>query len=230
MFTFELIAVDLWGWLVPAVFIVIYLINHLLSAGKGAGQQPAGQQRRRPAGERPLRPQGAPEKGGQTQINTEIEQFLKRANQRRMEKGQREAVPARPKPKEPPKPLSQPLSEQAVDVIPLEHRDFDSVSASVQQHLGGHQFDERAGHLADDISQADENMERHLQQAFGHRLGSLSNSDPLASSTPVTDVQPMATDGRTATAKALAGLLANQDNIRQAIMLKEILERPVDRW
>ena len=33
-----------------------------------------------------------------------------------------------------------------------------------------------------------------------------------------------------ASAKALAGLLANQQNLRQAILLKEILERPVDRW
>ena len=234
MFDLKLFAVDLWGWLVPAVFIIIYLINHLLAAGKAAGgqQQPAGEQRRRAAGpgERPLRPGQPPAQGGPAQINAEIEQFLKRANERKMEKVRRETAPARTPPKEPSKPLSQPLTEQAVDVIPLEHREFDAVAASVQQHLGSRGFQQRAERLADDISQADEHMERHLQAAFGHRVGTLSSSDPVASTTPLTDVGPMATDDRTATAKGLAGLLANQDNIKQAIMLKEILDRPVDRW
>jgi hypothetical protein len=37
-------------------------------------------------------------------------------------------------------------------------------------------------------------------------------------------------DDSNSMARALAGLLVNQQNLRQAILLKEILDRPVDRW
>src|SRR5262245_13275578 len=137
MFHLELIAADLWGWVVPAAFIIIYIINHLLTAGRGGQQQP-GQQRRRaaPQGERPLGQQPPREQGGQAQINAEIEQFLKRANQRRMEKAGREAPQQRKPASEPPKTIAPPLKEQPTDVRTLESRDFDSVATSVAQHLG----------------------------------------------------------------------------------------------
>jgi hypothetical protein len=226
MFELKLIAAGLWEWLIPAVFIVIYLLNHLFTAAKAGGAQRDAQQRRRPpAGERPLRPQPPPQQAGQSQLNAEIEQFLKRANERRMEKTRREGSPtAAPKPPQPP------LVEQAVDVEPLERRDFDAVAASVQQHLGSRGFQQRAEHLGDDVEQAEGEMERHLQEAFSHKVGTLGSAEPLAPPTPVTDVKTIAVEDRNSTALALAGILANQQNIKQAIMLKEILERPIDRW
>jgi hypothetical protein len=231
MLDVKLIAVDVWAWLVPAVFIVIYLLNHLLTAKAGAaGQRNAQQQRRRAAaGERPLRPgpQQQPQQGGPSQLNAEIEQFLKRANERRMEKARgaepARAVPAAPAP-------SEALREQPLDIVPLEPRDFASVSASVEQHLGGHSFQDRAEHMVDDIALADAERARHFKRVFDHRLGKLGDTeiDPNAP----TDVKapPTTRDDPQAAAKAMAGLLANQQNIRQAILLKEILERPVDRW
>ena len=84
------------GFLVPIIFFVIYALNQVLSAkGKPQQQQPGrGQQRRAPQPrperapqrtERPLRP-AQPQGGGAAQLNSEIEQFLKRASQRRPER------------------------------------------------------------------------------------------------------------------------------------------------
>jgi hypothetical protein len=233
MLDVPLIAVDIWAWLAPAVFLLIYLLNHLLANKDPAARQREAQQRRRaaPPGERPLNPKPQPpQPQGQAQLNAEIEQFLKRANERRLEKARR-ADPVRtpiaaPKPAAPPPPREKP-----VDVVPLEHRDFDSVAASVEQHLGGRGFNERAAHMVDDIVEADEERARHLKQVFEHRLGNLDSGAAIARQAPAdVEAAPLTREDPAATAKALAGILANQQNIRQAIVLKEILERPVDRW
>lgn len=229
MFNLPLIA-DVWPWLVGVVFFVIYLLNHLLSAKNGAAKQREAQQRRRMAqAERPPRPQGQPQQGGKSQLNAEIEQFLKRANERRLEKARR-AQPVRSTGPARPNPQPTPEAEEVLEVVPLEPHDFDSVAASVQQHLGGRSFEQRAEHLADDITQTDEQRARHFKQVFDHRLGNLDTGlvDPNAP----TDVTgpPVTREDPNAMAKAMAGLLANHQNLRQAIVLKEILERPVDRW
>lgn len=229
MFDVKLIAVDWWSWLIPAVFIIIYLLNHLLAGKPDAAKQREAQQRRRvPPPERPIRPQQAPQPGGQSQINAEIEQFLKRANERRMEKA-RLASPARGAPKAPPALSHAPLAEQALEIEPME-QEFDAVEESVRRHLGNRGFEQRAEHMGDDVEHADEEMEQHLKQVFDHRLGQFDtgvSGDSNASRNvepPITRADPLAS------AKALAGLLANQENIRQAVLLKEILERPIDRW
>lgn len=220
---------DIWSWIVPLVIVVIYLLNHLLAGNKAQGQKPAQQRRRPPQGERPLaqqpgqRPQ---QQAGQDPLQSEIEQFLQRANERRKEKARRSTPPQqRAKPAPPPRQLV-PV-EEPVDVEPLE-RDFDSVATSVEKHFSSsRQFESRAEHLADDVSQADEQMQRHLHQAFDHRLGTLGSSQP--SDVHATEPSPNV-DAPASTAKAVAGLLANRQNIKQAVLLKEILERPVDRW
>jgi hypothetical protein len=223
---FNLLAADWWNWLIPAVFIIIYLLNHLLSGAKAAGAaKPPQPQRRRvpaPQPEHAARPQQpAP---GQAQLNAEIEQFLKRANERRMEKARREAAPPSARPAATPPPR---LAEPATDATPPD-RDFNAVEKSVKQHLGNRGFQERAEHLADDILRQEAEMQRHLEQAFSHQVGTLGGGE---STTPKAAAQaPPATADRAATAKALAGILANQADIRQAILLKELLERPTDRW
>jgi hypothetical protein len=224
---FNLLAADWWNWVIPAVFIIIYLLNHVLSGAKAAGgAKPPQPQRRRvptPPPDRAARPQQpAP---GQAQLNTEIEQFLKRANERRMEKARRDLAPepASPAPSPPPPRPAEP----AIDVTPLD-RDFNAVEKSVKQHLGNRGFQERAEHLADDILRQEAEMQRHLEQAFSHRLGTLSGRDSTAPKAAAE--APPATADRAATAMALAGILTNQSDIRKAILLKEILERPIDRW
>ncbi len=222
MWNLNLLA-DVWSWLVPVVIIVVYLISHLWSVAQGPQQQKQQQnqqRRRRQPGERLLPPQQATVPGAppssQTQLNAEIEQFLRRANQRRAEKGRREGAP----PKEAP-----------TDVQPIERRDFDSVSASVLKHMGSGDFEQRAEHMGDDVKRSEAELEQHLKHDFEHRMGSLVASDLGDQEIPVPEVKPpAAAEDRAAAAKAIAGMLVNQQNIRQAVVMKEILERPVDRW
>ncbi len=240
MFPDVLVAVgigDILRFLVPIVFIVIYVLNQLLAAKRKPQQQAQDARRRaaRPA-ERPMRPaqpQGKPQ-GGAAQLNTEIEQFLKRASQRRGQQPARDraaraaATPKAP-PEPPPRPLRETTSQQPIDVAPIEKRHFGDVAASVQQHLGSEQFTLRAEHLADDVAHLDEQMEEHLQQVFHHRLGKLGGETADAS-TQGADVRTVAITDAPPAAAAFAQLLRTVQGMRQAIVLSEILTRPEDRW
>ena len=229
-----LLAADVWGWIVPVVVIAIYVISHLwnLIQGQQPQQQRPNQQRRPrgPQGERPLpgQPQ-QPAAAEQTHLNTEIEQFLKRANERREQKSRRATEHS----EAPNGPIQrQPRPTMAVDVEqPVERTDFNSVSSSVERHLGMRSFDKREELLAEDIDQADEDMELHLQQTFGHRVGTFDTASSRDAEDPQRiNLRPSPTDDHPAVALALAGLLVNHASLRQAVLLKEILERPVDRW
>lgn len=231
-------------FLIPLVFFIIYAINQLLSGNKNKQQPPAPRNppRRKPEAERPLRsePPGAPPnkpaRSGQAQLNAEIEQFLKRAEQRRSEGSRREGVA--PRPPEPPQRRPATPEQPQRAQVPLEpasgsesepRRDFSSVATSVEQHLGNRGFGQRAEHLADDIVRADQQMEEHLQKAFGHRVGTLGESTPgrLA---PATDVAATVSADASSTILALADMLTSPQKIRQAIVLREILDRPEHRW
>lgn len=234
MIQFVLIAAgDWWSWLVPLAFIVIYLINHALAGGGKQAGKPQQPRRRAVPGERPLQPGGQGQaKGGQTQLNAEIEQFLRRANERRLEKARREAPAARPaqsQPKPQLTPPPPPLREEPLEVMPLGQQDFDAVDESVARHMG-RGLASQVEHLAAEVEHADEEMEQHLKQVFDHRLGSLGREAPEHAGAPRDLKSPVGRADPQARAKALAGLLANRQGIRQAIVLREILERPVDRW
>jgi len=62
---------------------------------------------------------------------------------------------------------------------------------------------------------------RHVQDAFAHDLGRLHSG---------LDMADAAAAPRPAAAVALARLARDPATIRQAVLLREILERPVDRW
>ena len=162
------------------------------------------------------------------QLNAEIEQFLKRAGDRPGERARRE--PALTPPKAPPRTLAKPFPrEQPLEAETVERRDFSSVGASVEKHLANRGFTQRAEHLADDIVRADQEMEQHLQKAFNRRLGTLGDTAE-ASSSPVTDVEPETSTPRSPAADTLGSLLSNPQNIKQAVILNEILQRPEHRW
>lgn len=209
---------------IPLVFFAIYTLNKLLSNAK----QPAGQARktpRRPDVERSFQPP-QPEARGKsaTQLNDEIEKFLKRAKGR-SEKPQRQRMVSPP----PPAPPRQ-LVERPVDAEIVERRDFDSVAASVEKHLADRGFSKRTEHLADDIVRADQQMESHLQKAFSHQVGRLTSPGEKATEAPVTDTVTAVVNDPQSAAAALGALLANPQNIRSAVILKEILDRPEHRW
>jgi hypothetical protein len=217
------------SFIVPIVFFIIWALNRLIASSKPAVPPARNPQRRSPTAERPLRPtSAAPQsnepKSGQAQLNAEIEQFLKRANdKKRQDRSKREMPPAARPPKAPPSTLT----ETPIDVEPIQAHN--SVSESVEKHMA-RSFSQRTEHLADDIVRADQQMEEHLQQAFSHQVGTLGKSPAGAAKGPLTDEAAIVSRGETSGANAIAAMLRDPTSLKRAFILQEILQRPKNRW
>jgi hypothetical protein len=238
------------GAIVPIGFLIYALIQ--LFTAKGP-QPPARKPQRRVApeqAERPLRPQpptAKPQGAPQAQLNAEIEQFLKRATQRRGDAARRRSeptlkTPPRPAPRtiapqsgttQKSSPLSpgQPASGPVTAKPPAagkRPRDRSSVSDSVEEHLSDRGFGRRAEHLADEIVRADVQMEEHVKTMFNRKVGRLGEEATAADLVPMTDTETAIVPS--VPTSAIATLLANPQNARQAFILSEILARPEHRW
>lgn len=235
LFEVQLLAANVWEWIGPLIVVGFYILSYLFRAANSRNAQT-------PPARSPFSPPSPPMQSGggrgqsrgakQPELNSEIEQFLKRASERRGEKQQREK-PQRQFPQSPSS--DRPRSQNEPPKPPREKREqrdkrpeFGSVAASVEQHLGSRNFDQREKKLAEDVVRAEAQLEQHVQQTFSGRLGNLSSDTDTTG--PLTDVQTEAIDDRTQVAKELAASLANPQSIKQAIMLHEILMRPIDRW
>lgn len=169
-------------------------------------------------------------------MRNEVEEFLKRVAQMRAQAeaqaragqqtrpSQPTAVPPTPQPsRTPPRSEAaypQPISAELVDAELADTGD--TVSRHVTEDLRGtEQISEHTRRLGEDVEQADDKLEAHLHQTFDHQVGRLRSS--------VTDVAAVAASDvkRTGfTAGSIAGMLLSPDNIRNAIILGEILKRP----
>ena len=187
-------------------------------------------------------------------MNNEVEEFLRRAAQRRAQveaqlraqaearaRGQAQAPP--PQRNEPPKrltPTTQSISQQQgsqrAEVVPLDVElaaSGNRVAESVADHMRHSQ--DIASHvelLGDRVEVADDEMEAHLHQVFDHSVGRLRKTTESAS-TPGRAAIPSeaAVVIRDASpAHGIAELLRSPQSVRNAIILAEVLNRPADRW
>ena len=80
---------------------------------------------------------------------------------------------------------------------------------------------ENAGRLAEDISQADERLEKRLEK-FDHSMGALGSTDT------VTDDETATVEGpdKSQLAVDLLSLFGSPKTIRQSTLISEILKRP----
>ena len=226
---FALLAAD-FGW-VKIVFLlvvfVVWIFNNLLGDKLKAKGRP---QRPQIPPPQPDLPEGQP--ASQPQLVGEIEEFLKRASQKRQERTRRKQ-PAKVVVKSVPPALSTPsrrLVQSGADQQGFEVSQRGSVAEHVQQHLDTRQFADRAAHLADeDIAKSDDVREAHRKQVFDHKLGRLADTSTAAAPAPTVAANP--TDAEVAAAAVgLATLLSNPQNLKHAIVLNEILTRPEHRW
>ncbi len=96
------------------------------------------------------------------------------------------------------------------------------VARHVAEHLTAGKFTEHAAQLGHDIGQSDERLEARLQATFDHRLGKLDDgNDPVASTVSANEA-PLAAE--------ILALMSSPGGMRQAIILNEILARPIDKW
>jgi enoyl-CoA hydratase/carnithine racemase len=174
-------------------------------------------------------------------MNNEVEEFLRRAAQRRAQvesqlraqaearaRGQGQVPPQR----EPPKrltPVAQSISQPQVAELAVTG---DRVTASVAEHMRHTQ--EIAAHveqLGDRVETADEEMEAHLRQTFDHSVGRLQKTtEGPAQLTPGGPSVPATVRQDVGAAQGIAQLLRSPLSVRNAIILAEVLNRPTDRW
>ncbi len=200
------------------IVALIYAFNYFVGA--------KGQQRKPPRPEMRPRPPGAP--AGRQEVSDEVAEFLRRTAERTGGK-----KPAQP---EVAQPQRRPLSERRLKSLPAsastadtetvevvavdEPAPADSIAAHVQQ------FDTRIlGERSGQPTQAEQEsrlLQSHVQQTFDHQLGRLAQRTPDA---PTAGESPAPIS-----AESIAELLANPENVRGAVVLNEILQRPTDRW
>ena len=229
MTTFEPLwaGVEDWiGIIVFILFIVIPAIGQIISSM--SKDKPA----KRVGGNRPQQPRGA-----RVEMEDEIGAFLREAAQRKGEQGPavRGQQPGVRKPQQPPQRPRRSQVEAVEAVIVEEPAVGGRVEREVQQHLDPSKFAKSSAELGGRVSQADQEVEQHLRQKFSGDVSRLQRQrgETAEAPTPVVKVSELedAVDGMPKTAAAgLAALFANAQNIRQAIVINEILQRPEDRW
>ena len=233
--TVVLLADAEWLKFIPAIiFFVVWVLNQLFTAGKAKPGAPA----ERGAPRRVPPPPGNPPRAVQApqpQLQTEIEEFLKRANQQRERKARQAQQPAPAPPR--PRPVQQapPRRELPIEVEVVEMpRRGDRVGALSEHHMTTRQFDESSTHMADDILEGDRARKQHEDKVFRHNVGKLADtssggagdqSAPAMAAAAAAAAAPGAGEVPT-----FADLLRNPANLRQAIILNQIFERPTDRW
>ena len=195
-------AIDLTALGILIVFIIIPLIGVIVSKLREL-VQPANQAQAGP--------------GDSARIQEQIDEFLRRASQRRG--GQPAAEPAAPP------------AADAEDDAPM----GDRMNQQSRKFMDTSEFGRRSEQMGEEVVQADQQFTQQVQQAFSGDVGRLSSRpgesaqrmevaetetvEAENSSRPTLDALPEAGSG-------LGELLGSPDNITQAVIMSEILRRP----
>lgn len=228
-------------WIVGLVTLAIPVVIWVFNRVMGQMNQPGPQRPQQQRGRR-IPPAGTPKP------DDEVQEFLRRVRERRREAETVEVIrpPQRSAPakraasqepargrsahpggqsraaKEPQAGRAEPLATPQAAARPrLESRIADHVSRDIDtSDVTG-----RTAQLTK-LDQADEQMEAHIKSAFTHKLGQL---DSTAAE------EEAAAAGRSAvsspsSAAAIRAILASPDDVRRGVIMREILDRPIERW
>ena len=98
----------------------------------------------------------------------------------------------------------------------------EGVAEHVAHHLDTSQYDDRASRLAEDISQADERLEDHIHDAFDHDVGALDHEEE--------GVSQGTGQGKKSARQSLLQMFRSKSALRNAILVREVFDRPEHRW
>ncbi len=210
--------IEVWAKLaVPLLILASWVFRTLY--GDKKKPEPQRRAERRPVA--PVRP-AKPRNAADPKLNQEIEEFLRRAAQRRG------AQTRRPTPAPPPQ-----ESELRLEVIPDPEPARlaplgAGVAEHVQKHMATEEFGVRAAHLADDVVRSEQQLEQHVLKTLTHQVGRLADTsaeaeDKSAAAAAESKKQEFGADD-------LRSLVTNPASLRQAIVLREIFDRPEHRW
>ena len=197
------------GDFVKVVLIILFIVVPAI------GQLLAKMKRMQPPGGG-VRPPNPPMPAPVDNVGDEIEEFMRRAAQRRGQKGLR------------------PRTEQPVQAELVERPVGGQVTEHTKKYLDQSEFSRRTSQLGGEVAQADRQIDQRLHQKFDHAVSRLAGVSSEAAVVPVAvatpDLAASIDDLPVASPTGLALLLTNPDSLRQAIVLNEILHRPEERW
>jgi hypothetical protein len=103
------------------------------------------------------------------------------------------------------------------------------VAEHVTDHLDTTEYADRASHLGEEVGEADERLEEHLHEAFDHKLGTLKHEK--LGTLKHEDLDPSSDKKSSESSpQGLQQLLRTKSALRNAIILREIIDRPDHRW
>jgi hypothetical protein len=233
-------------WIKVVFGVVVFILDglgHIISAREDSKKKKAKPQRPVPRPEQGPRADAPAAPPNQADpLRAEVEEFLRRAQgkpaapaaetitleaddaegQRRAQRKPKKAPSlgeSRQRPRQPTSrpPREQPRAPLAPLAPPINLRD-ESVAGHVARHVSTEGIAEQTSHLGEEVSQADEQMEAHLEEAFSGQLGSLKHRE-----------QVVAEDGPSI-AEEIHDLISQPAGMRQMIVANEILRRPIDSW
>jgi hypothetical protein len=230
--------------LVPVLWVVKQIAD--AKRAKGPEAQPAA-----PPPAAPPQPQPPRQAAGQQAdpLRNQVEEFLRRAGRgphadqarpaprdievlidepragsaSRGEPVPRPAAPAKPVAAAPSPPAMSPPSTPSRpprrSVIPRKRKSL-AERATERAAVRASRIAAQTSHLGQRIIEDDQQFDVQLKAKFDHTVGTLAES-ALPAAEPVPRDTP---------AGQIAAMLATPDGVRQAIVVNEILRRPVDRW
>jgi hypothetical protein len=216
-------------------FAVIFLIFVVPAIGQFLAKIRQAQQQQQRQQQRPQPPASPPppRRPVPKEVSEEIDEFLRRAAQRRS--GQQQPRPVGSSSPVSPVPAPQPVKAEVVAEMPVGGQ----VNEHVKKYLDAEEFARREAQLGEQVAQKDRQIDEHLHQVFDHNLSELAAVPGETATEPVA-VEPAelfhtaeteaAAELTAASDSGLAVLLGSADSIRQAIVLSEIIQRPEQRW
>jgi hypothetical protein len=118
--------------------------------------------------------------------------------------------------------LIEPVDAEIVDAEPVHDWRKDNADQPVHR-LDTDDLTQHAAHLGAQVGLADEKLEARIHDKFDHDLSKID--DAYADTR-----RDGGTTEQTAASLDVAEMLRNPQSIRQAIILSEVLNRPLDRW
>ena len=230
----------------PFLFVVIWIISQIMAlvrrvSGGGAGGASAPRPeviRELPRPPRPLPP--AVPSGGADSLERQIEEF-KRARQGMPTAGGRAEPSPAPRPNRSPRPapatLTPPPPRRPAPAS-TSARSTRSAEAPTPQRAPLTDTSLAAGGLErpkplpqfGKLDARQTEVDRHVSDAFahdlGHRTSGLADHHLAGARQPAAAAEPAAVTQ----ADELVRMLSNPQGLRQLILLREVLDRPLDRW
>lgn len=198
------------------IVALIYVVNHIVGATGKVQQRRQMRPEARPD-PRAARPRPAVP-GGRQEVQDEVAELLKRAAEKRSST------------KQPPAPQRRPVSPASPEIV--EARAVHEIPSSrwpnaVPTHVGSRDLAQRTEQLAH-VDRGEAAFQAHMQ-VFEHQVGRINESD--ANSPAPLDVRDAGPQTINAPPnEVFAALLSDPQSLRQAIILNEIIARPVERW